>query len=68
MYTHISVYMEMSQRNQCTAILNKQKCNFFLLQNQGIGGQDRFCSVLFPPNQEIGPVGEKRRWRKGVGQ
>jgi hypothetical protein len=40
----IHIYMEISQRTSlCSYLYLKQKCHFFLLENQRTGGQNRSC-------------------------
>jgi hypothetical protein len=43
----------------CIAILNKQKCHSFLLQNGRTGVWNRLCLG------DLVPVGGERMWRKG---
>jgi hypothetical protein len=45
----------------CVAILNKQNCLMFLLQNHRTGGKNRSCVGV------LVPVGVGRRWEKCVG-
>jgi hypothetical protein len=63
----VIMHKKMSQGNSLYSYLKKQKCPFFffLLQNQRIGEQNRFC----PGDRGLVPVeiGKGRWWGKGVG-
>jgi hypothetical protein len=54
--------MEISQRNQCIAILNKNVFFFLFLQNQRTGRQNRSC--LGVGNSGLGED-KMKRYRRG---
>jgi hypothetical protein len=52
--------MEMSHRNQCTAILNKQKCHVFTKM------ENRRAEQVLSGGVGWVPVGVRRIWEEGV--